>query len=127
MLRAKHAALMLIANYRWLRRGDHEALLLARRWSQVAAVLFAVHPQNAEAVDWISGRYDLLAGWVAIAVLWAPPRPWMQGGLFLLGIIWLILFYVTNNALPVSALGNWNLLVGFAFIIGGFGVATQWR
>ena len=56
--------------------------------------------------------------------------PWvapLMVGLFLLGIIWLILFYVTNNALPVSALGNWNLLVGFAFIIGGFGVATQWR
>jgi len=34
--------MMLIANYRWLRRGDGEALLLARRWTQVAAVLFAV-------------------------------------------------------------------------------------
>lgn len=35
-------ALMLIAEYRGLRRGDDVALLLARRWSQVAAVLFAV-------------------------------------------------------------------------------------
>src|ERR1700712_3031044 len=34
--------LMLIANYRGLRRGDAEALLLAQRWSKVAAVLFAV-------------------------------------------------------------------------------------
>jgi cytochrome d ubiquinol oxidase subunit I len=34
--------LMLIANYRGLRKGDGEALLLARRWSKVAAVLFAV-------------------------------------------------------------------------------------
>src|SRR3954471_16098723 len=34
--------LMLIANYRGLRRGDDEALLLAQRWSKVAAVLFAV-------------------------------------------------------------------------------------
>jgi cytochrome bd ubiquinol oxidase subunit I len=34
--------LMLVANYRGLRRGDQVALLLARRWSQVAAVLFAV-------------------------------------------------------------------------------------
>ncbi|MER5796107.1 cytochrome ubiquinol oxidase subunit I [Streptomyces sp. NPDC001980] len=34
--------LMLIANHRGLRRGDAEALLLARRWSKVAAVLFAV-------------------------------------------------------------------------------------
>jgi cytochrome d ubiquinol oxidase subunit I len=34
--------LMLIANYRGVRRGDDEAMLLARRWSQVAGVLFAV-------------------------------------------------------------------------------------
>jgi cytochrome d ubiquinol oxidase subunit I len=32
----------MVANYRGLRRGDAEAMLLARRWSQVAAVLFAV-------------------------------------------------------------------------------------
>src|SRR4051794_16057712 len=34
--------LMLIANWRGLRRGDEQALVLARRWSQVSAVLFAV-------------------------------------------------------------------------------------
>jgi cytochrome bd ubiquinol oxidase subunit I len=32
----------MVANYRGLRRGDAEAILLAKRWSQVAAVLFAV-------------------------------------------------------------------------------------
>src|SRR5215217_4445347 len=35
-------ALMLIANYRGLRRDDADALLLARRWSHVVAVTFAV-------------------------------------------------------------------------------------
>jgi cytochrome d ubiquinol oxidase subunit I len=34
--------LMLVANHRALRRGDRDALTLARRWSHVAAVLFAV-------------------------------------------------------------------------------------
>jgi cytochrome d ubiquinol oxidase subunit I len=34
--------IMMVANYRGLRRDDAEALLLAKRWSQVAAVLFAV-------------------------------------------------------------------------------------
>ncbi|MFE9812094.1 cytochrome ubiquinol oxidase subunit I [Streptomyces sp. NPDC005227] len=33
---------MLIVHYRGLRKGDADALLLARRWSKVAAVLFAV-------------------------------------------------------------------------------------
>jgi cytochrome d ubiquinol oxidase subunit I len=32
----------MVANWRGLRRGDAEALLLAKRWSRVAAVLFAV-------------------------------------------------------------------------------------
>ena len=32
----------LIANYRAIKRGDDDALLLAQRWSKVAAVLFAV-------------------------------------------------------------------------------------
>ena len=35
-------AIMLIANYRGLRKGDEDALLLARRWSKVVAVTFAV-------------------------------------------------------------------------------------
>jgi cytochrome bd ubiquinol oxidase subunit I len=35
-------AIMLIANYRGLRRNDADALLLARRWSHVVAVTFAV-------------------------------------------------------------------------------------
>lgn len=35
-------SLMLVANYRGLRKGDEAALVLARRWSKVAAVLFAV-------------------------------------------------------------------------------------
>jgi cytochrome bd ubiquinol oxidase subunit I len=34
--------LMLVANYRGIRRKDEVALLLAQRWSKVAAVLFAV-------------------------------------------------------------------------------------
>jgi cytochrome d ubiquinol oxidase subunit I len=34
--------MMLIANYRGLRRNDQHALRLARRWSQVSGVLFAV-------------------------------------------------------------------------------------
>src|SRR3982751_2093267 len=34
--------LMLVANYRGIRHGDADALLLAERWSKVSAVLFAV-------------------------------------------------------------------------------------
>ena len=51
--------------------------------------------------------------------------------LFGLGVLWLVVFYITQarmGGLPgVSEIGNWNLLVGFGFIIAGFGLSTQWR
>lgn len=60
-----------------------------------------------------------------------PPSPRWFGaivlGLMLIGVIWLVIFYVTQGELPVQSLNSWNVLVGFAFIAGGFGLATQWR
>ena len=51
--------------------------------------------------------------------------------LFGIGVLWLVVFYITQarmGGLPgVSEIGNWNLLVGFGFIIAGFGLSTQWR
>ena len=51
--------------------------------------------------------------------------------LFGIGVLWLVVFYLTEarmGGLPgASEIGNWNLLVGFAFIIAGFGLSTQWR
>jgi hypothetical protein len=51
--------------------------------------------------------------------------------LFGLGVLWLVVFYISQGrmgGLPgVSEIGNWNLLVGFGFIIAGFGLSTQWR
>jgi len=46
---------------------------------------------------------------------------------FAVGIVWLVLFYVTGGSLPLKSLTNWNLLIGFGFIIAGFGISTQWR
>jgi hypothetical protein len=56
--------------------------------------------------------------------------PWLAPlmiGFFVVGIVWLVLFYVTGGSLPVKSLGNLNLLVGFGFIIAGFVTSTQWR
>ena len=48
-------------------------------------------------------------------------------GCLLLGLAWIALFYVTQGSLPIGALGDWNLVVGFAFIIGGVVLSTKWR
>ena len=51
--------------------------------------------------------------------------------LFGIGVLWLVVFYITQGGmggLPyASDWDNWNLLVGFGFIIAGFGLSTQWR
>ncbi len=48
--------------------------------------------------------------------------------LFAIGIVWLVVFYVTQGNMPlVGGLGNGNLAVGFGFIVLGFVLSTQWR
>jgi len=47
----------------------------------VAALLFAIHPLNTEAVNWISGRTDLLAGFfllLAMFMMLKRPLSWLQ-------------------------------------------------
>ena len=60
-----------------------------------------------------------------------PSPPWVAPlmiGFFLLGVGWLVAYYVTGGDVAVlRPIGNWNLLVGFGLIIVGFGFATQWR
>ena len=61
----------------------------------------------------------------------APSRAWVAPAmvtLFLLGLAWIVVFYLTSGDIwGMRALGNWNLLVGFGFITGGFVLSTQWR
>lgn len=55
---------------------------------------------------------------------WVAP---IMVSLFLLGLVWVIVFYVSRGAYPIESIGNFNLLVGFGFIAAGFVAATQWR
>jgi len=46
---------------------------------------------------------------------------------WLLGLAWLVVFYVAGQDIPVmDGLGNWNLLIGMGLIAVGFVVSTQW-
>ncbi len=51
-------------------------------------------------------------------------------GCFLLGLTWIVVYYVTSQdaSVPlVSELGNYNLIVGVAFMAVGFIYATHWE
>lgn len=47
--------------------------------------------------------------------------------LFAIGLLWIVIFYVTNTRFPIESLENWNIVVGFGFIAAGFAVSTQWK
>jgi hypothetical protein len=46
---------------------------------------------------------------------------------FLIGLIWIVIFYMTETRYPIPSIGAWNMLVGFGFIGVGFTLATRWR
>lgn len=48
-------------------------------------------------------------------------------GLMLVGLAWIIVYYVSQGVLPVRNLGDWNILVGFGIMFVGFLMTTRWR
>jgi hypothetical protein len=46
---------------------------------------------------------------------------------FLVGLIWIVIFYVSQTRFPISGIGAWNMIIGFSFIAVGFSLATKWR
>ncbi|MCC9174061.1 cell division protein CrgA [Arthrobacter sp. zg-Y179] len=48
-------------------------------------------------------------------------------GLMILGLLWIITYYITQGEYPVPAFGDSNILVGFGIAIVGFLMTTRWR
>ena len=46
---------------------------------------------------------------------------------FILGLLWIVVFYVVDSHNAPLKIGSWNMLVGFSFIAFGFSLATKWR
>ena len=61
-------------------------------------------------------RHDLDA--TGIAVL---------AGALVLGLAYIVVFYLSQSQYPVEALGPWNVVIGFGIIMAGFMMATRWR
>lgn len=56
--------------------------------------------------------------------------PWLVPtmlGCLLVGLGWIATFYISGQSLPISALAQWNLVVGFALIVAGVMLATRWH
>lgn len=49
-------------------------------------------------------------------------------GLIVLGIAWMVVYYLAEDRIQfIGDLGSWNLLIGFAAMIGGLLMTMKWR
>jgi hypothetical protein len=46
---------------------------------------------------------------------------------FLVGLLWIVVFYITQTEYPIPGIGAWNMVIGFSIIGFGFTLATKWR
>jgi len=60
----------------------------------------------------------------------APNPVWFKPvmfGFMLVGVLWIIVYYLSQTSWPVPALGPWNIMVGFGIMFIGFLMTTRWR
>lgn len=48
-------------------------------------------------------------------------------GFMLLGLVWILVFYVSGGVFPVQQFDSWNILIGFGIMFIGFLMTTRWR
>lgn len=44
-----------------------------------------------------------------------------------LGILWLVLFYISGGTVPVQAWGYWNLVIGFGLMVSSLAILSRWK
>jgi hypothetical protein len=57
------------------------------------------------------------------------PRWWiyLMVGFMVVGLLWIVVFYLSSALLPVPGWNNWNLVAGFGLVLIGFAMTTRWR
>ncbi|MFI8413251.1 cell division protein CrgA [Paeniglutamicibacter gangotriensis] len=48
-------------------------------------------------------------------------------GLMLLGLVWIITYYISQTLFPIPGIGGWNIVIGFGVAMVGFFMTTGWR
>src|SRR6478736_4460702 len=61
----------------------------------------------------------------------AEPNPTWWAPVFItllvLGLLWIVVYYVTEYKYPIGSIGVWNLGFGFVLLMGGFIMTMRWR
>lgn len=48
-------------------------------------------------------------------------------GLMIVGLIWIVIYYLTMGVAPIPQAGGWNIAFGFGIACVGFLMTTRWR
>ena len=73
------------------------------------------------------------AVFILLAPKGGPPKPnprWFVPAMLtflLVGLAWIVVFYITQTKYFVLDFGYWNLGIGFGILLAGFGMTTRWR
>lgn len=46
---------------------------------------------------------------------------------WLVGLLWIVVYYIAPNTRYLVDLGGWNLAIGMVLIAGGFVLSTKWE
>ncbi|GAB3596982.1 cell division protein CrgA [Microbacterium tumbae] len=60
----------------------------------------------------------------------APNAVWFKPvmvGFMLLGLAWILVFYISNMQWPIPGIQSWNLAIGLGIALIGFLMTTRWR
>ena len=48
-------------------------------------------------------------------------------GLMIIGLLWIVVYYLTMGLAPIPQAGGWNIGIGFGIAVIGFVMTTRWR
>ena len=74
------------------------------------------HSDDLQIKSWTDG-IPLSPSW------WAPTFV----TLLIIGLLWLVVMYMTSARFPIPGIGNWNLAIGLGFMMTGFLMTLRWR
>ena len=85
-----------------------------------------VSKQSAKKVDRLSKAEAAELRREAPNPVWFKP---LMFGFMLLGLVWIVLYYITSSSLelPIPALGQGNIFVGFGLVLVGFMMTPWWK
>ncbi|MFC7581924.1 cell division protein CrgA [Schaalia naturae] len=57
------------------------------------------------------------------------PRWWAPTfiTLMILGLIWLMVYYISGGQFPIPNIHGWNILIGIGVMMAGFLMTLKWR